>query len=111
MPRQASLDIPGVLHHIMVRGINRSLIFREDQDKRNFLEHLGQLCLFGRTGCNSWAWVYLSEALGHTLLGQGIPDRWQGRNSVRLRPDRSGGKAALAEIGVKPALARTVAVG
>ena len=31
MPRQARLDVPGALHHIMVRGINKSAIFKDDQ--------------------------------------------------------------------------------
>ncbi len=39
MPRQASLDVPGALHHIMVRGINKSIIFTDDQDRNLFLIH------------------------------------------------------------------------
>ena len=31
MPRQARLDVPGALHHIMVRGINKSSIREGDQ--------------------------------------------------------------------------------
>jgi hypothetical protein len=38
MPRQARLDAPGALHHIMVRGINKSAIFTDDQDKIRFLD-------------------------------------------------------------------------
>jgi len=41
MLRQARLDIPGALHHIMVRGINKSAVFKEDQNKTLFLERLG----------------------------------------------------------------------
>jgi hypothetical protein len=40
MPRQARLDTPGALHHIMVRGINKTKIFRDDQDRRLFLERM-----------------------------------------------------------------------
>jgi hypothetical protein len=40
MPRQARLDAPGALHHIMVRGINKSAIFTNDQDKIRFLDRL-----------------------------------------------------------------------
>ena len=43
MPRQARLDVPGALHHIMVRGINKSKIFDDDQDKSKFLERLSVL--------------------------------------------------------------------
>ena len=42
MPRQARLDVPGALHHIMVRGIDKAKIFRDNDDKTRFLERLGQ---------------------------------------------------------------------
>jgi putative transposase len=42
MPRQARLDIPGALHHIMVRGINKSTIFEDDEDREQFLNRLGE---------------------------------------------------------------------
>ncbi|MDP3030325.1 MAG: hypothetical protein Q8O04_12730 [Deltaproteobacteria bacterium] len=37
MPRLARLDAPGVLHHIMIRGIGRRKIFRNDEDREDFL--------------------------------------------------------------------------
>lgn len=42
MPRHARLDAPGALHHVMVRGIDKGLIFRDDQDRAKFLDKLGQ---------------------------------------------------------------------
>jgi len=42
MPRQARLDVPGALHHIMVRGINKAAIFDDDQDRQRILERLGE---------------------------------------------------------------------
>ena len=33
MPRTARLDVPGVLHHIMIRGIERRKIFRNNSDR------------------------------------------------------------------------------
>jgi len=42
MPRQARLDTPGALHHVMVRGINRSQIFNDDEDRSLFLTRLGE---------------------------------------------------------------------
>ena len=42
IPRQARLDAPGALHHIMVRRINRAHIFADGADKARFLERLGQ---------------------------------------------------------------------
>ena len=40
MPRLARLDAPGVLHHVIIRGIERRGIFRDDFDRENFLERL-----------------------------------------------------------------------
>ena len=37
MPRQARLDAPGVLHHIMARGIEGSPLFRDEQDREAFV--------------------------------------------------------------------------
>jgi hypothetical protein len=33
MPRQARLDAPGTLHHVMGRGIERTALFRDDHDR------------------------------------------------------------------------------
>jgi len=43
MPRLARLDAPGVLHHIIILGIERQKIFRDDRDRENFLDRLGRL--------------------------------------------------------------------
>ena len=55
MPRQARLDVPGALHHIMVRGIDKSQIFRDDEDKARFLERLGQNVEEGKSAVYAWA--------------------------------------------------------
>ena len=33
MPRTARLDTPGLLHHIMIRGIERRRIFNDNKDR------------------------------------------------------------------------------
>ena len=38
MPRTARLDAPGVLHHVMIRGIERRKIFRNNNDREEQLE-------------------------------------------------------------------------
>ncbi|MFH1934754.1 MAG: hypothetical protein ABIN18_24700 [Pseudomonadota bacterium] len=43
MPRLARLDAPGVLHHVIIRGIERRKIFKDNKDKHNFLDRLGTL--------------------------------------------------------------------
>jgi len=40
MPRLARLDAPGLLQHVMARGIERRKIFKDDQDRKSFLERL-----------------------------------------------------------------------
>ena len=43
MPRQSRIDAPDALHHIMVREIERREIFRDNKDKDNFVERLGNI--------------------------------------------------------------------
>ena len=45
MPRLARLDAPGVLHHIIIRGIERRKIFRDDKDRDDFIDRLSDLFL------------------------------------------------------------------
>ena len=59
MPRQPRLDAPGALHHVMGRGIERTTIFRTDQDREDFLNRLADLCLDGNL--NVYAWSLLSN--------------------------------------------------
>lgn len=68
MPRQARLDVPGALHHVMVRGINKSNIFEDNQDKTLFLERLGQNIIDGK--CSVYAWV-LMDNHAHILFKSG----------------------------------------
>ncbi len=55
MPRLARLDAPGVLHHIIIRGIERRKIFRDDKDKNNFTDRLSILLPKTQTACYAWA--------------------------------------------------------
>jgi len=68
MPRQPRLDAPGALHHIMGRGIERTTIFRADQDREDFLRRLADLCL-GRD-LHVYAWCLLSNHF-HLLVRTG----------------------------------------
>ena len=43
MPRLARLDAPGVLHHIMIRGIEGREIFLNNKDREDFLDRLSNL--------------------------------------------------------------------
>lgn len=57
MPRQARIDFPGALHHIIGRGIERKRIFRDDEDRDSFLERLGNILLETSTSCFAWALI------------------------------------------------------
>ena len=57
MPRQARIDAPGAVHHVIARGIERGRIFRDDQDRNNFLARLGELILDTTTQCFAWALI------------------------------------------------------
>ena len=51
MPRLARLDAPGVLHHIMIRGIERRKIFLDNEDREDFLDRLSNLLPQTETLC------------------------------------------------------------
>ena len=54
MPRRPRLDISGALHHIMVRGIDRADIFRDDADRYGFLKKLGELIVISKSQIYAW---------------------------------------------------------
>jgi putative transposase len=68
MPRQPRLDIPGLVYHVIARGIERREIFRDDQDREQFLERLGEL--LGQGGARLYAWCLLSNHF-HFLVRRG----------------------------------------
>jgi REP element-mobilizing transposase RayT len=55
MPRQSRIDAPGALHHVLIRGIERRKIFKDDADRENFLERLGGILVETSTACYGWA--------------------------------------------------------
>ena len=54
MPRLARLDAPGVLHHIMIRGIERRKIFLNRKDYEDFIGRLAILLPETKTECYAW---------------------------------------------------------
>jgi putative transposase len=68
MPRQARIDAPGALHHVIIRGIERKRIFEEDEDREDFLERLRGLLQEKSTPCYAWA---LMGNHAHLLLRTG----------------------------------------
>jgi REP element-mobilizing transposase RayT len=42
MSRKLRIEYPGAMYHVMNRGDQREDIFRDDQDRQNFLSTLGE---------------------------------------------------------------------
>jgi hypothetical protein len=69
MPGQARLDAPGVLHHVMVRGIERTTLFRDDTDRTDFVARVATLA-------EAWT-VYAWALLPNMRIS------WSGRGTGR----------------------------
>ena len=68
MPRGARLDAPGILHHVIVRGIERRNIVDDETDRKDFVSRLGKLS--EETGTAISAWALLTNH-AHILLRSG----------------------------------------
>ena len=79
MPRKARIDAPGALHHIIVKGIERRKIFRDDIDRLEFIERLGDVLTVTETPC--YAWVLIPNHF-HLLLKSGLPPPLPHKNCI-----------------------------
>jgi putative transposase len=68
MPRQARLDSPGTLHHVMIRGIEKKRIVLDEQDRKDFVRRLGLLAVETKTAVYAWA---LMSNHAHLLVCSG----------------------------------------
>ncbi|MBW1911505.1 MAG: transposase [Deltaproteobacteria bacterium] len=57
MPRQPRLDAPGLLQHVMARGIERRKLFKDDKDRKSFLDRLALILEETQTQCYAWALI------------------------------------------------------
>ena len=71
MPRQARLDSPGTLHHVIVRGIEKRNIVDDKYDRANMVSRLSDLA--EETKTSIYAWALMSNHM-HILLKSGPPD-------------------------------------
>jgi putative transposase len=69
VPRQARLDAPGTLHHVILWGIERRRIVDDDKDRKNFVSRLGNLA--NETGTRIYAWSLMTNH-AHLLLRSGL---------------------------------------
>ena len=68
MPRKARIDAPGAIHHIIIRGIEKRAIFKDDRDRHGFIVRLAGLLEETTTPCYAWA---LMDNHVHLLLRTG----------------------------------------
>jgi putative transposase len=68
MPRGPRLDAPGTLHHVVVRGLDRQVIFRDDRDREDFVTRISSLVRLGAFRVYAWA---LLPNHAHLLLQTG----------------------------------------
>ena len=59
MARSLRIEYPGAFYQVIARGHEREPIFRDDTDRRFFLQTLGEACQ--RTGWRAHAWVLMSD--------------------------------------------------
>lgn len=71
MPRSARIDIPNLLQHVIVRGIEKRAIFNDDDDRRQFLKRFSNLLV--STGTDCFAWTLLDNHCHLLLCPRQIP--------------------------------------
>ena len=69
MPRQARLDSPGTLHHVIIRGIEKKDIVNDKYDRKNMVSRMGDLA--EETNTMIYAWALMSNHM-HILLKSGL---------------------------------------
>ena len=74
MPRQARLDAPGTLHHIMLRGIDGLDLFRDRRDREEFVSRISKLVK--TTSTRILAWVLMGNHVHLLVMSgpEGIPE-------------------------------------
>ena len=68
MPRQARLDAPGTVHHVIIRGIEKRKIVDDDEDREEFVLRISRLAEDMQTVIYAWS---LMTNHAHILLRSG----------------------------------------
>ena len=55
MPRRPRIDFPGAFHHVIVRGVDRRDIFRDDADRAAYCDQLARIFPEDGAACLAWA--------------------------------------------------------
>lgn len=74
MPRVARVDAPGALHHVMIRGLEKREIFRDDGDRWDLL---ARLCdLVPRWAGDCLGWTFMGNHVHFVLRTGPLPLAW-----------------------------------
>ena len=71
MARQARIEYPGALYHVISRGIERRDLFRDDEDRRQYLSILERA--IARFGCLLYAYCLMSNHVHLALETGDVP--------------------------------------
>lgn len=69
MPRKPRIDASGLLYHVMARGIEKTPIFKDRQDRNFFLERLGEIVIETETVLHAYSLICNHF---HLLVRRGI---------------------------------------
>ncbi len=65
------MDAPGVIHHVIIRGIEKGAIFRDQADREDFIRRLEALIPETQTRC--YAWVLMRNHADFLLPQWSVP--------------------------------------
>ena len=68
MPRNRRIDIPGAIHHVITRGIERGVIFKDSSDRKEFIERFAKA--LKETNATCYGWVLMPNHF-HLLVRTG----------------------------------------
>jgi len=68
MPRQKRLDLPGIINHVITRGIDKTEIFKDSAEREEFLSRLA--AGIEKRRCLCYAWALMPNHL-HLLIRSG----------------------------------------
>jgi hypothetical protein len=67
MPRQARLDAPGTLHHVIIRGIEKRRIVDDEADREEFLVRMISIAEDTETVLYAWSLMKLTLFYGSSF--------------------------------------------
>jgi hypothetical protein len=83
MLHRSRIDALGALRHIIARGLNRHRIFKDDADRDNLLDRLGNILSETQTACLAWAKLKISLLTVSLIIKRGEQLAHRNRYSLK----------------------------